>query len=418
MEGASIRRTLAFTNLRLIDGSGADARVDASVVIEEGVIRAIGPLGGLPDGTELIDLGGRTLMPGLIDAHIHLATWGQNLLSEREHSVPYLVARSVQAMRTVLDAGCTGARDCGGLDAGLRDAVRDGLIPGPAIATSLTIVSPTDGLIDPVDRQGNRSPSLRSIPAPDADGPDAVRAKIREILRAGADFIKVATTGGVSSPRVHPGRTLYTPEELDAAVDEAHRAGVRVACHAIGRAGVAMAIAAGVDSLEHGAELDPDLARAMADHGTWYVPTLAVYRWHETLGTPLRRERALAIHDAHRRSLTCARDAGVPIAMGSDAGGYGFDFSLELELLVEAGMTPLEAIRAGTAGSAECAGWAGRRGRIAIGHDADLLVVDGEPDRDIRVLRDRDNIVSVWQRGAIVGGRDRTTQRSRTDLGS
>jgi imidazolonepropionase-like amidohydrolase len=394
----------ALMNARVIDGESASPRVGTSVLVDGGRIAAVGPALELADDVVRIDATGKTVLPGLIDAHIHLAVWGQNLLENRAKTVPYLVARTVNGMREVLSAGCTGVRDCGGLDAGLRDAVADGLIDGPRIATSVTIISPTDGLIDPVTPQGISSPTLGSIPSPVCDGPDAVRAKVREVIRAGADFVKIATSGGVSSPRVHPRRQLFSREEVMAAVDEAHTAGVRVACHAIGGPGLRMAIEAGVDSIEHGALLDDQCVEEMAARGTWLVPTLAVYRWHETLGDESRRSRALEIREPHRSGLLRAREAGVPIAMGSDAGGYCLDFGLELELLVEAGFTPMEALLAGTSGSARCTGWADETGSVTPGKAADLIVVDGDPSADISVIRSRENIEAVFRDGALVAG--------------
>ena len=394
----------ALTNARVIDGESPGPRPGTSIMIEDGRITAVEPGDPFPADVVRVDASGKTILPGLIDAHIHLATWGQNLLENRGWTIPYLVARTVSGMRQVLNAGCTGVRDCGGLDAGLRDAVADGLIDGPRIATSVTIISPTDGLIDPVTAQGISSPTLSSIPSPVCDGPDAVRAKVREVIRAGADFIKIATSGGVSSPRVHPRRQLFSQAEVAAAVDEAHTAGVRVACHAIGGAGLLMAIEAGVDSVEHGALLDDRCIEAMAARGTWLVPTLAVYRWHETLGNESRRARALEIREPHRTGLRRAREAGVPIAMGSDAGGYTLDFSLELELLVEAGFTPMDALRAGTLGSARCVGWDQETGSLVPGKAADLLVVDGDPAADITVIRSPRNIEAVFRDGALVAG--------------
>jgi imidazolonepropionase-like amidohydrolase len=395
----------ALTNARLIDGLGSKPLANATVAVEDGRITAAGQLSELAEGTAVIDVEGKSVLPGLIDAHIHLATWGQNLMEHRAKTVPYLVARTVHAFGEVLSLGCTGARDCGGLDAGLRDAVAEGLVNGPRIATSVTIVSPTDGLIDPMSAQGIVTPTIASIPMPGADGADAVRAKVREVIRAGADFVKIATSGGVSSPRVHPRRQLFSRDEVMAAVDEAHTAGVRVACHAIGGPGLLMAIEAGVDSVEHGALLDEHCVELMAERGIWYVPTLAIYRWHETLGDGLRRARAIELREPHRLSIRRARAAGVPLAMGSDAGGYTLDFSLELELLVEAGLTPLEAIRAGTSGSAACVGWGEETGSLEVGKVADILVVDGDPSSDISVLRGPERIEAVFRDGVVVAGR-------------
>src|SRR6185437_8564671 len=158
------------------------------------------------------------------------------------------------------------------------------------------------------------------------------------------------------------------------------------------------------DSIEHGALLDDTCVELMAERGIWYVPTLAIYRWHETLGDDVRRTRALELRGPHRESLRLARAAGVNIAMGSDAGGYCLDFSLELELLVEAGFTPMEAIRAGTLGSAGCIGWEAHAGSLTIGKVADLLVVDGDPSQDISVLRGPARIEAVFRAGTVVAG--------------
>lgn len=394
---------LALTNALIIDPANTTPAHGQTLVIENGRISAVGPVERLSAETQVIDVAGKSILPGLIDAHIHLAVWGQDLIAHRTNTIPYLVAKTVKSFEEVLASGCTGVRDCGGLDAGLRDAVADGLIKGPRIATSVTIVSPTDGLIDPMSAQGIVTPTLGSIPSPSCNGAEGVRAKVREVIRSGADFIKIATSGGVSSPRVHPRRQLFTLEEVRVAVEEAHTAGLRVACHAIGGPGLRMAIDAGVDSIEHGALLDDTCVELMAERGIWYVPTLAIYRWHETLGDDVRRTRALELRGPHRESLRLARAAGVNIAMGSDAGGYCLDFSLELELLVEAGFTPMEAIRAGTLGSAGCIGWEDT-GSLTIGKVADLLVVDGDPSQDISVLRGPARIEAVFRAGTVVAG--------------
>jgi imidazolonepropionase-like amidohydrolase len=396
--------SFALTNALIIDPAQPAPLHGQSILVEQGRITAVGRIDQFPADTVVFDAAGKSVLPGLIDAHIHLAVWGQDLIAHRTKTIPYLVAKTVNSFQEVLASGCTGVRDCGGLDAGLRDAIADGLITGPRIATSVTIVSPTDGLIDPMSAQGIVTPTLASIPSPSCNGVDGVRAKVREVIRSGADFIKIATSGGVSSPRVHPRRQLFTPDEVRVAVEEAHTAGLRVACHAIGGPGLRMAIEAGVDSIEHGALLDDACIELMAERGIWYVPTLAVYRWHETLGDELRRTRALELREPHRKSLRRARAAGVKIAMGSDAGGYCLDFSLELELLVEAGFTPMEAIQAGTLGSAGCLGWDADTGSLTIGKAADLLVVDGDPSRDISVLRGPAHIEAVFRAGTLLAG--------------
>src|SRR5215213_7799818 len=188
-------------------------------------------------GPRLIDLEGRRVMPGLIDCHAHFAHWGMNLAAHQDSSLMLLAAETVAALRTTLEAGCTTARDLGGLDAGFREAVNRGLIAGPRLQCSLIIVSPTNGIVDPTTAQGIPSPVLPGMPSPSCNGPYEARAKVREVLRSGGDVIKIATTGGVSSPKVDPRRQLFTRDEVEAIVDEAHMAGVTVTCHALGGPG-------------------------------------------------------------------------------------------------------------------------------------------------------------------------------------
>src|SRR5262249_22797481 len=154
-------------------------------------------------------------------------------------------------------------------------------------------------------------------------GPYGVRAKVREVLRAGADVIKIATSGGVSSPRLEPRQPIFTQEETEAIVDEAHMAGVPVACHALGGPGLLRAVRAGVDAIGPGAWLDPVAVAEMARRGTWYVPTLAIYHWHATRGNEQKKARARSLHEAHRASLALALEAGVRVALGTDSGSYG-----------------------------------------------------------------------------------------------
>jgi imidazolonepropionase-like amidohydrolase len=211
--------------------------------------------------------------------------------------------------------------------------------------------------------------------------------------------IKIASTGGVSAARVEPRRQIFTREEVEAIVDEAHMAGVQVTCHAVGGPGVLMAVRAGVDTIEHGGWLDEETVAEMARRGTWYVPTFAVYRWHGTIGPEFKQVRARAMREHHLASFARALRAGVRIAMGTDIGGYGYgDNPLELQLLVEAGMTPAQAIEASTRRSAECMRLEAEIGTLEPGKRADLLVVDGDPLADIGLLRQRDRL-SVMQEG-------------------
>ena len=390
----------------LIDGNGGPARRDTTVIVDGCTIREVSQQREFGADVRVLDITGKTVMPGLIDCHAHFAHWGMSLISYQHKSLMLLAAETVAALRTTLEAGCTTARDLGGLDGGFRDAVQQGLIPGPRLQCSLIVVSPTNGIVDPTTAQGLPSPNVPGLPAPGCNGPYEARAKVREVLRAGADVIKIATTGGVSSPKVDPRRQLFTQEEVEAIVDEAHMAGVSVTCHALGGPGLLMAVRAGVDCIEHGGWLDDEVVAEMAQRGTWYVPTFAVYRWHGTIGPAFKQSRAQGMRQEHLKSFARARAAGVRIAMGTDIGGYGYgDTALELELLVEAGMTPAEAVETSTRRSAECMRIDGEVGTITVGKRADLLVVDGDPLTDITMLRRRESLALVMQNGVAAAGK-------------
>ena len=389
----------------VIDGNGGPARPDCTVVIDDSKIVEVSRQREFGSEVSVVDVAGKTVMPGLIDCHIHFAHWGMNLLEHQDKHLMLLAAETAHALRTTLEAGCTTARDLGGLDVGFVEAVAQKLIPGPRLQSSLIIVSPTNGIVDPTSAQGLASPVVPGMPTPACNGPHEARAKVREVLRCGGDVIKIATTGGVSSAKVDPRRQLFTREEVEAIVDEAHTAGVQVTCHALGGPGLLMAVRAGVDTIEHGGWLDEESVAEMARRGTWYVPTFAVYRWHATLGPEFKQVRARAMREHHLRSFALAMQAGVRIAMGTDAGGYGYgDNGLELELLVEAGMTPMQAIEASTKRAAECLGIQAEVGTLEAGREADLLVLDGDPLQDVGVIRRREQLALVMQAGQVVAG--------------
>jgi imidazolonepropionase-like amidohydrolase len=389
----------------LIDGNGGQARPDSTLLIDGSKIVEVSQQREFGSDVRVVDLAGKTVMPGLVDCHIHLAHWGHRLIGSQDKKLGLLAAETAHAMKTTLAAGCTTARDLGGLDAGFREAVKQGLIPGPRLQCSLVVVGPTNGILDATTEQGMASPLLPGMPRSECNDPYQARARVREVLRAGADVIKIATTGGVSSPKIDPRRQIFTKEEVEAIVDEAHMAGVPVACHAVGGPGVLMAVRAGVDTIEHGGWLDEECVAEMARRGTWYVPTFAVYLWHGTIGPEFKQVRARAMREHHLRSFARAREAGVRIAAGTDIGGYGYgENALELELLVEAGMTPAQAIETATRRSAECMGLDRELGTLEPGKEADLLVVDGDPLREVGVVRQRECLVLVLQAGAAVAG--------------
>ena len=404
-----------LTGATLIDGTGAAPVPDAAVVIEDGRVTEAGPRAALawPADAEVIDARGRSVIPGLIDAHDHLASHGYALATRWGLDEPASTAhlRTARVLADTLAMGYTTVRDAGGLDAGFKLAVEQGLIPGPRLVLGLQIISPTGGIGDRVSPSGHGCCGAYDPLLPDsvANGPDAVRDVVRRLVRAGADVIKTATTGGASSRPGHgPLDAAFSPVEMEALVTESHALGRRVMCHALGGPGLLTALEAGVDSVEHGCYLDeePTLLNRMAVQGTYFVPTLTVYVYHRESPAPHVRERARALHAHHVASVQRALERGVPIAAGTDAGGHGHPRNaLELKYLVEAGLSPMQALRAGTQWAARCLGLDREIGTLEKGRQADLVVVDGNPLDDVTVLLDPARIELVLKSGAICADR-------------
>ena len=319
---------------------------------------------------------------------------------------PLANIKTAQVIEDTLAAGYTTVRDAGGLDAGFKMAVEAGIIKGPRLIISVNIMSPTGGIEDKVSGSGHRKVLLGHDPlSPDgiADGPEGVRAKVRELVRCGADQIKFATTGGASGrPGNGPLDQAYALDEAKALVDEAAALGRSTLCHAVGGTGLPIAIRAGAGSIEHGCYLatDPDMLKMMADQGTFFTPTFEVYDFHSTVSAPHIKVRAQALMDIHIRSTELAIKEGVRIVAGTDAGGFVHgDNARELELMVEKGMSNMLAIQAATGYAAECCGLGKEVGTIAPGKLADILVVDGDPLRNISVLRDRARLLMIMKGG-------------------
>lgn len=399
----------------VIDGTGRNAVPDCDVVIEDSKIVEVGPVRDRAPDARTFDVTGKFIMPGIIDTHVHYMPWMQWLISKQQHSLSYLLARGMASMRALLDRGVTTARDMGGLEIGICQAQEEGLIPGPRTKTVCVIIQPTNGLLDllpgaggAVTPQGLKT-FMPGLPSPWADGPDACRAKVREVLRYGAHFIKMANTAVPwHQPHLRPDRPLFTPREVEAIVDEAHRAGTEVCCHACtfeNSQGVLEALRAGVDLIDHGTYLDDECIEWMVKRNTWYSPMFSVMKWHaEKNPLPYAREIAARALDLTKESFAKALDAGVRICMGTDHAyeiGWHGD---EIQTMVECGMTPVQAVVSSTSLPAAALKMDHLVGTLEAGKEADLLVVDENPLENQGVLADPENISLVMQAGKPCAG--------------
>ncbi len=406
---------------RLIDGTGAGPVADATVVVRDQRIEAVTTTSGgdWPSDAEIIDVSGMTVLPGLIDCHDHLAMHGYDLARRWGLDEPQSTRtlRTANVLQQTLAAGYTAVRDAAGLDTGFKRAIDEGLIAGPRLVVSLCIVSPIGGIGDLVSPSGFTCcvPHDPLLPDGVVNSLADVRPVVRRIVRAGADVIKCATTGGASSRPGHgPRDGAFSLEEMQTLAEEAHALDRRVMCHALGGRGLRVAIEAGVDSIEHGCYLDeePELLDMMAQRGIFFVPTFAVYEYHRKSALPHIRERAHHLREHHAESLRRALAAGVKIAAGTDAGGHGHPSNaMEIECLVKAGLTPLQALRAATGWAAECLGLERDIGTVERGKLADLVVVKGDPLADVTMLQDLERIAVVLKGGEIVTNRLAKTPR-------
>jgi imidazolonepropionase-like amidohydrolase len=390
--------SIYLTNGRLVDGMGNPPREAAAVLIEHGTIARVGDAGdAAPDGATVIDLEGRTLMPGLVDAHVHVTSFElPTPLKGEERVAPevkhHFIARGLAEM---LRMGITTVRDVGAFGDDLlhaRRAAQLGAIESPRVLLCGRIISAT-------------SPGGAHFTGMyrEADGADEMRKATREQIRRGADFVKIMTTGARSVVLEDPEPAQVTREEVATVVEEAHRMGFRVAAHCEGLDGTRLAIEEGVDTIEHGLELHraPELLAALAESERILVPTLSCFfdlsETHACLWAPRLVELAKRQREDAHRTVEAARAAGVRMAMGFDSMPHG-ESALELVRLRDAGLSALEAIAAGTSVAADACGLADV-GRVRAGAVADLLVVDGDPVADPRVLLDRDRIWMVLQGG-------------------
>lgn len=416
----------AIRGATLIDGTGRDPVHNATVLIEDSRIVSVGPDSrvSLPSDVEIIDASGRTLLPGMIDCHVHVMSQGFNLMRGLATPPSLALLQCIPYLRATLDAGFTTVRDAGGAPLGVKLAINAGIIPGPRMQVSITVLSQTGGHGDPLTPSCIRlGVDWPDIPPGVVDGVEPMRQRVREILRAGADWIKICTSGGVLSPSDAPTSSQFTVPEIEAAVSEA-RAGGGKPCmaHAQGTQGITNAIVAGVRSIEHGIWLDEEAISLLQKHDVYLVPTLVaplqVIRQSERDGSEMPSwgvEKARTVIDDHAQSFRRALESGVTIAFGTDSGvGPHGQNAEELELMVECGMSPMDALVSATSSAARLLGIDARLGSVEPGKIADLLLVDGDPVAAIGVLRDTNNITMVMKDGEVF--KDSTRSIESTDL--
>lgn len=390
---------------RVFDGTGSPIAA-ADVVMSEGRIVDVGI--GL-DGDEQVDVSGLTLLPGFFDCHVHVMVSGIDLVRRLQRPFSYQFFEAARNLAATLDCGITSVRDAGGADLGVQRAVEDGLIGGPRMQIAISALSQTGGHGDGWLPSGISTFLLSPHPGRPhglVDGPEEMRKRVREIIRAGANVIKVHTSGGVLSPRDSPKHAQFRPDELAALMAEAAAAGLPVMAHAQATDGIKNALRAGVRSIEHGIYLDDEAIDLMLRTGAWLVPTLVAP--HAVLSAAKAGSqlpdgvlaKAQEVTAAHADAFARAVAAGVKIAMGTDSGvgphGSNLD---ELPLMAAGGLTPAQVLTATTSSAAELLQVAAETGTITPGKRADIVVLTGDPF-DLADLKG--NIRAVYSGGAKV----------------
>jgi imidazolonepropionase-like amidohydrolase len=399
----------------LLDPATGETTREAVVVIDDGHVTYAGSRAKtqIPRDTETIDASGLTILPGLIDCHVHLTSLGEGLDFARELTTPPTLElmRAVRAARRTLEAGFTAVRDAAGSPAGIRMAIDAGYFPGPRMFVTISALSQTGGHTDSHFMCG----ADLDIPLPDrpymvVDGVEAMRLRVREVIRAGADWIKLCTSGGVLSPGDQPHHSALTLEEIRAAVEEAATQGRKVMAHAQANSGIKNALQGGVATIEHGIWLDGDAIEMMLDGGNALIPTLVAPQWvirHSEAGKmpAYAADKARIVIKDHTDSIRMAVEAGVKIAFGTDTGvGPHGTNGEEFLLMQQLGMEPIDCIRAATTVAASTIGMKGV-GTLEPGSWGDLIGVPGDPVADLKLLSDPANVHLVVKGGDPVKSR-------------
>lgn len=405
-------KTTILTNLTLINGTGSEPLEGAAIVIEGERIKEVlqGVLSSIPSAADRLDCQGQFAIPGLIDAHVHVGSTEPSIVGQHRMNFPsYSLLKSLKGMRETLNQGFTTVRDCGGADPGVRQALQEGLIPGPRMFVCGRILSQTGGHGD------FRLPTENHVPVPYPggvgsgifDGPDEVRRGVREQLRQGVDFIKLMAGGGVASPSDEITNSQYSPEELRVAVYEAESSGTYVAAHCYAERSIVNCCEAGVRTIEHGNLLTETGAKAMQNAGACLVPTLVTYEMMLRMGKELNlpeftlRKNVIALEKAYE-AISIALKMGIKIGSGSDLLGpmrnnMGKELALQAQVL-----GPMGALVAATKTNAEVLKAERDLGTLEAGKLADILVVRTNPLDNLSVFDDYTNNISLILQGGEV----------------
>lgn len=406
-------KTIVLKAARLFDGKSNVLMTPGMVVVSDGKIAATGANANVPAGAEVIDLGDATLLPGFIDAHTHLTMmyttdYKQAALDGLQKTIPEQTLDSIANAKVTLMAGFTTVRDVGShhfIDVGLRNAIRNGKVPGPRMLVSVHAIGTTGGHCD---ETGYRSGVFGKETGPEdgvANGADQMRYAVRLAHKYGADIIKTCASGGVLSLADDVDTPQLTQEELNALIDEAHALKRKVAAHAHGAEAAKRAVRAGVDSIEHGSFLDDEALDMMKQHGTYYVPTLmALQGLSEQMQAgmyippAIRAKAELAMTSLHK-TFQKAVAKGVKIGLGTDAAVYPHGRNAEeFHQMVDLGMKPIDALKAGTSADADLLGLADKIGTLEAGKSADIVAVPGNP---VENIRQTEHVVFVMKEGVV-----------------
>src|ERR1700678_777381 len=401
---APAAKTVAIRAGHLLDVKTGRTLSNQTIVIQGDKITSIGADAQIPAGAQVVDLSNATVLPGLIDAHTHLTMTTNFGYSALAISIPREALDGARNARVTLEAGFTTVRNVGArgfTDVALRDAINAGDVPGPRMLVSGPPLSITGGHCDedllPFEWHAQSEGA--------GDGIEAVQHKTREIIKYGADLIKICATGGVLSHGDNPQASQYTLEEMKAIVADAHRLGRKVAAHAHGAQGILWASEAGVDSIEHGSYIDDAGIAEMKKNGTYLVPTLYLADWFlenaEKNHVPeFYLAKAKAVMPIARKNIAHAFASGVKVAFGTDAAVYPHGLNAhEFAVMVKLGLTPLQAIQAATLNAADLLGWPGKVGSLEPGASEDIIAVEGDPLKDVTTL---ERVKFVMKGGEVV----------------